>query len=156
MDRPVGGSVRCTVASPFNREPTLPDKATCNLSQLVLFGVSRVPHPRLPLSFFPSCYPIFPDAYFFPFFLYLTPARPLALFPPPSAPAAPLRRFPSYFLARRKPPIRNDGAGWCPNFAVIAAMFIILFVQRRSRVPRWPMLGLLLHAAMKKETYGNR
>lgn len=26
---------------PFNREPALPDKATCNLSQLVLFGVSR-------------------------------------------------------------------------------------------------------------------
>lgn len=55
--------------SPFNREPVSPDKATCNLSQLVLFTVSRfsasVLHPSSPAPyrtltplFFPLGYPI--------------------------------------------------------------------------------------------------
>lgn len=58
---------------PFNRGPALPDKATCNLSQLVLFGVSRFsgfalflrttsPHPSL--LYFPSVTPFFPTRFF--------------------------------------------------------------------------------------------
>lgn len=63
--------------SPFNREPVSPDKATCNLSQLVLFTVSRfsasVLHPSpppialLPLYFSPS---VIPFCFFHPLFCF--------------------------------------------------------------------------------------
>ena len=60
--------IRCNVPPlfPFNREPASPDKATCNLSQLVLFSVSRfsasvlylspIDHLSYPSIFTPFCF----------------------------------------------------------------------------------------------------
>lgn len=72
-------SIRCNVPPlfPFNREPASPDKATCNLSQLVLFSVSRFSgsvlylSPMDPLSHsYPSIFPprLPHSAFFHPLF----------------------------------------------------------------------------------------
>lgn len=77
-------SIRCNVPPlfPFNREPASPDKATCNLSQLVLFTVSRFSGSVLylsPIDPLSHSYPsIFPpqlpySAFFIPYFAFLEP-----------------------------------------------------------------------------------
>ena len=70
-------SVRCERRPVFfNREPALPDKATCNLSQLVLFAVSRFSGSPLssvrppPPLYFPSLTPFYATRFFPPYFAF--------------------------------------------------------------------------------------